>query len=152
MAKLRGETLPEQESFDVDAALAEDGWKYSLTAWTEPLKGAQTYELRAKLIGGDDAMKMLRGDDFFNTCISSATISPTHLTTTGSAVSIEQDAVNCQAALCPHIVKWLTGSRKGEWICAGLGDGTCKLQHHCEGGRECDEDGTRKRSCGGWHS
>ena len=132
MAKLKGETLPEQESIDVDAALAEDGWEYSLTAWTEPLKGAQTYELRTKLIGGDDAMKMLRGDDFFNTCILSATISPTHLTTTGSDVSIDQGAVNCQAALCPHIVnsKWLTGSMKGEWVCAGLGDGTCKLQHH----------------------
>ena len=139
MAKLKGETLPEQDSFDVDAALAEDGWEYSLTAWPEPLKGAQTYELRTKLIEADNAMTMLRGDDFFNTCILCADISPTHLTTTDSAVSIEQGAVNYQAALCPHIVKWLTGSRKGEWVFAGLGDNTCKLQHHYEGGREGDE-------------
>jgi hypothetical protein len=141
MAMLKGEPLPAQDSFGVDAVPVEDDWEWALTEWTEPLIGAQTYDLRTKRIGGDEAAMMLRGDAFFNRCLLSAVISPTHLTTTGCAVSMEPGALNCQAALCPNIVKWLMASRKGGWECAGISDGSCSLQHYCKGGRDCDEDG-----------
>jgi hypothetical protein len=130
MARLEGEPLPAQIAFDVDAVPAEDDWEYALTEWPEPLIGAQTYDLRTKRIGGDEAAMMLRGDAFFNRCLLSAAISPTHLTTTGCAVSMEPGALNCQAALCPNIVKWLMTSRKGGWECAGISDGSCSLQLH----------------------
>ena len=108
--------------------------------WPEALDGAQNYELKIALIGGSYAMDMLHADTIFQNFVIDAPISPTHLTTTGCALSSEHDATNCRMAVCPRITDWLTCNRKGQWVCADLGDGTCGYQHRCKGGLDCDEE------------
>ena len=72
MAKLKGEALPTQESFGVDAPPEEEapaeevpageGWEWALDAYPEPLADGQQYEFRNEYVEADEAMEMLRAD------------------------------------------------------------------------------------------
>jgi hypothetical protein len=132
-----------QNAYDVDAHITavEDAWEWALTKWAEPPAGGPTYELREKRIGGDEATAMLSDDKTFLKYLLHAVITPTHLTSTGSTVSPDPGALNCQENLCPKIMAWLITSRKGEWGCMGLADDSCSFQHYCRGGRDCDAEG-----------
>ena len=137
MAKLKDEAMPQKEVVDVDVEPEQpDGWEWSLCVW--PVDGGESYELKTVPIGATYANELLNEDVIFQRYIVDAPISPTHLTTTGSALSSKDDAINCQKAVCPRITDWLTGDRKGQWVCAGTSNGTCEHQHECKGGKECD--------------
>jgi hypothetical protein len=107
-----------QSALDVDAlpAAAENTWEWSLTKWDEPPPDGPAYELSEKRIGGDEATTMLSNDETFLKYLLHATITPTHLTSTGCTVSPDAGALNCQDKLCPEIMGWLLkANRKGEW-------------------------------------
>ena len=99
------------------------------------------YEFKSEYIEADEVMDILRTDGFFNKCLLSTDVSTKHLTAMGSALSDDKGAVNCTTDVCNKLMKWLTGSRKGDWECTGISDKTCKRQHYCQGGRDCDTDG-----------
>ena len=83
------DTYLKQHAHDVDApaTAVEDVWEWPLSRWTDPPPGGQTYELSEKHVGGDDAMAMLVKDKTFLDYLLGTTVTPTHLTSTGSAVS-----------------------------------------------------------------
>ena len=119
MATLKGEPISPKEVFDLtqpgaeQPEMAADGWEWSLRTWPED--SDKSYELKTV----DIANELLADDEAFYMNIVDADISPTRLSSTGSTLSREADALNRQDAVCPHITDWLTmGNRKGHWVCA----------------------------------
>jgi hypothetical protein len=87
-------------------------------------------------------MAMLVKEKTFLDYLLRTTITPTHLTSTGSAVSPDTDALNCRDKLCPEIMAWLLSViRKGDWECKAHEHDNSAFQHDRGGGRECDADG-----------
>jgi hypothetical protein len=114
--------------------------KWGLAEWLEPLIGGQAYEMKTALIGGARALDMLNDDKILSAHVLAQPASSTHLTLGFCALSSDASATNCRTAMCPKILDWLTGNRKGRWRCAGLADGNCTHQQHCNGGLDRDEE------------